>query len=190
MFTALWSRDRYLAAKRYMPAESRFEVLFGGPHVSLPSFRRAGMRQGDWICPIHVHAGTLHVLGRMQVREIVDLWKWQLDNPARARELGKFDLSVSLEPRPTEGPRLALYYLAPTCTDEAAVGEHGTAFLSDLTFPPGKLTEIRYVSRRGDRPIKHVTDEKITSISSLQGIYRLSAASQEMFRMLVDGAAG
>jgi len=47
------------------------DVLFGGPHSSEPSFRRATVQTGDLLYPIGVCDQVLYVLGRMRVREIV-----------------------------------------------------------------------------------------------------------------------
>jgi hypothetical protein len=46
-------------------------VLFGGPHTSEPSFRRATVQPGDLLYPIGVCDQVLYVLGRMRVQEIV-----------------------------------------------------------------------------------------------------------------------
>ncbi|MFG2045618.1 hypothetical protein [Dactylosporangium sp. NPDC048998] len=48
------------------------EVMFGGPHLSEPSFLRAKVSAGDVLYPIGVHRQVLLVFGRMRVREIVE----------------------------------------------------------------------------------------------------------------------
>src|SRR3569833_3042161 len=80
-FTVLWSQDRCADLRRQGQTGARLELLFGGPHVSQPSFRRAGVRPGDYVYPIHLHSGELFVLGRLRVREIVPLEQYIRRNP-------------------------------------------------------------------------------------------------------------
>jgi hypothetical protein len=83
-----------------------------------------------------------------------------------------------------------LHYLAPTCTEEVAVGEEGTSIRLDNAVPPDMLERLRFRSRRGERPLKHVENGRLKSIVSLQGIYRLSEASAAEFETLVLGGTG
>jgi hypothetical protein len=46
-------------------------VLFGGPHHSEPSFRRATVQPGDVLYPIGFCDQVLYLLGRMRVQQIV-----------------------------------------------------------------------------------------------------------------------
>ena len=46
-------------------------VLFGGPHLSEPSFRRAGVKVGDLLYPVAVSNRRVHVVARMRVREML-----------------------------------------------------------------------------------------------------------------------
>ena len=49
----------------------RLTVLFGGPHTSEPSFRRATVQPGDLLYPVGVCDQVLYVLGRMRVQQVV-----------------------------------------------------------------------------------------------------------------------
>ncbi len=48
-------------------------MLFGGPHTSEPSFRRACVRPSDTIYPIAGRDGILYVLGCTRVQRILTL---------------------------------------------------------------------------------------------------------------------
>ena len=187
-YTTLWSRDRVEAATRHAGPAFRFDVLFGGPHVSLPSFRRAGVAPGDWVYPISVRAGAMHVLGRMRVTRVVSVDEFRRLEVDRAAKVGSFDLAVRIDGAPQD-PSLWNTFLAPTCVNEVLLGEHGAPLLLDATVPPEDVRELRYTSRRGERPIKHVgPDGRITAIASLQGVYRLSDMSAERLAAVVERA--
>src|SRR5262245_31377434 len=109
--------DRWLGALAV--GHKPLPVLFGGPHLSEPSFRRAGVRVGDLVYPVAVSNRRAHVIGRMRVREM---------------------LLVGM----TDGPTLidqrfpqfkAWKMLAPTCTEEVVIGTEGTSLRADLEIP-------------------------------------------------------
>ena len=186
-YTTLWSRDRVEAAVRHAGPAFRFEALFGGPHVSLPSFRRAGVVAGDWVYPVAVRAGALHVLGRMRAARLVSVDEFRALEVGQAAKVGPFDLAARRHP----GEQVLWNaFLAPTCVDEVLLGADGSPFLPGLTAPPEVVRAVRFTSRRGERPIKHVSAEgRITAIASLQGVYRLSDDSAEQLAALVEDAA-
>jgi hypothetical protein len=163
--------DRWLSAvavgHRLLP------VLFGGPHLSEPSFRRAGVRVGDVIYPIAVSNRRVHVVGRVQVREMV--------------LLGQEDGPTLIEQRFPEYREWK--FLAPTCTEEVVIGMNGTAPRLDLEIPRDVLDRLRFRSLRGERKLKHLKDGELTSSIGLQGIYRLSAESAADFAELVESPA-
>ena len=51
-YTVFWTIDRWLGALSV--GHKPLPVLFGGPHLSEPSFRRAGVRVGDLLYPVGV----------------------------------------------------------------------------------------------------------------------------------------
>lgn len=181
-YTTLWNRDRVEAARRHAPADFRFEVLFGGPHQSLPSFRRAGVRPGDWIYPVQVRDFMLHVLGRMRVARVLTLAEFAAEFPDRAAGVGRvgFDERVgALRPE--------LVYLAPTCTEDVVLGEEGTPLWFDLTVPGEAVAQLKYRSRRGERAVKHVVDGRVKSHVSFDGVYRLAPESADVLADVVRG---
>jgi hypothetical protein len=136
-------------------------VLFGGPHLSEPSFRRAGVNVGDAIYPIAVSNRRVLVVARMRVREMLLLG--QEDGPALIDQ------------------RFPQYrgwkVLAPTCTEEVIVGMEGTVPRADVFLPPEVLQRLTFRSQRRERTLKHVKDGELTSSIGLQGIYRLTTGS-------------
>lgn len=170
-YTVFWTMDRWLSAVAV--GHRPLPVLFGGPHLSEPSFRRAGVRVGDVIYPVAVSNRRMHVVARMQVREML--------------LLGQEDGPTLIEQRFPE--YRAWKFLAPTCTDEVVVGMNGTAPRVDLEVPPELLDRLHFRSQRGERRLKHVKDGELTSSIGLQGIYRLAAASADDLSELISSPA-
>lgn len=148
-------------------------VLFGGPHASEPSFRRATVQPGDLLYPIGVGNQVLYVLGRMRVRQIVPV-----DD----------DLELLQE-------YLARYqawrFLAPTCTSEVVIGHQGTGVLLDRPLPGQILQRLTYRPRRGPRPVRHVSEDgRLVHPSGVQGIYRLAESSAADLEAILAGPPG
>jgi hypothetical protein len=205
-YTVFWAQDRCNALRRLDGAGKPLDTLFGGPHTSEPSFRRATVRPGDDLYPIAVRTGTLYVLGRVRVRRILALEEyvterddlfapylreppaWVLERghpgltPRYVQALEAFDRLREAQPE--------FRYLAPTCTDEAVDCEDGAPLRLDLAIPPDMLARLRYRSRRRERDLsKDIRDGKLVRSIGVQGIYRLSEASAREFEALVAGVA-
>jgi hypothetical protein len=167
-YTVFWTMDRWLAAVAV--GHRPLPVLFGGPHRSEPSFRRAGVRVGDTIYPIAVSNRRVYVVARMRVREML--------------LLGQEDGPTLIDQR---FPQFRAWkFLAPTCTEEVIIGMEGTAPRADLELTAAMLERLTFRSQRGERPLKQVKDGELTSTLALQGIYRLSATSADQFGDLID----
>ena len=183
-YTTLWSAHRWQLVTRYNQVGARLEVLFGGPHISHPRFRRYGVKPGDYVYPIMAHKGALFVLGRMRVKEILSLEDYVEQYPDVLATTPRY-----MTPFITFDKYLDRYpekrYLAPTCTDEVVVGEEGTPIRHDVRVPPGLLDRLRYRSQRRERAIKHVVDGRLKSVISLHGIYRLSEESAREIEALL-----
>jgi hypothetical protein len=177
-YTELWSSHRITLLKKARQEGARLEVLFGGPHSSLPSHKRYGVKAGDYIYPIRVDKGVMYILGRMRVREILTLEEYIESNPQMFEGIAKDpeypDLTLS---RYMERHRERIY-LAPTCTEEAVVGEEGTPIKLGIAVPGDVLERLEYRSQRGVRKPK-VKDGKLQNWMSVWGIYRLTQASAE-----------
>ncbi len=185
-YTVLWSRAQIQWFKNWNPPGTRLEVMFGGPHTSEPGFRRFGVRAGDLIYPVLVYKGVVYALGRMRVKRLISLEEYFASCP---------DVFAGCEPGPYAMATFENYlrlhperrFLAPSCTDEVAIGEDGTSIRLDLAIPPELLQSLCFVSRRGERPLKHVENGSLTSSIGLQGgYYRLHEKSaHDMERLLL-----
>lgn len=167
-YTVFWTMDRWLGALAV--GHKPLPVLFGGPHLSEPSFRRAGVKVGDLLYPVAVMNHQVYVIGRMRVREM---------------------LLIAQEDGPTlidqRFPQFKAWkLLAPTCTEEVVVGAEGTTLRADLAIPPDMLGRLTFRSQRGERPLKYVRDGELTRSVGLHGIYRLSAGSAEDLAQLIE----
>jgi hypothetical protein len=169
-YTVYWPQERWRHAM--LAGQARLTVLFGGPHSSEPSFRRAGVRAGDVLYPIGVCDRSLYVFGRLRVRQL-DV----ADNDAPiAQYFARF---------PT------WRFLAPTCTDEVVLGEEGTSIVLDRAVPGDVLKRLTYRPRRGPRPIRHVSEDgRLVRAISVQGVYRLAEASATDLDAVLTGPPG
>ena len=190
-YTTLWSNDRIQQIKKHHQEGSRLEILFGGPHTSEPSFRRYGVQEGDYIYPIRVYKGVLYVIARMKVKRLISLVEYIEQYPQIFAQCEK-----SQWPTVTFGSYLALHpeklYLAPTCTDEVAIGEEGTPIRLDVMMPPDLLERLRFRSRKKERGLQQIVNGRLMSVMSLQGgIYRLTEQSaQEIQALLMQDQRG
>jgi hypothetical protein len=167
-YTVFWNMDRWLNAVSV--GHKPLPVLFGGPHLSEPSFRRAGVKIGDAVYAVAVSSRRVHVVARMRVRELL--------------LLGEEDGPTLIDQR---FPQFRAWkFLAPTCTDEVVIGMEGTAPRSDLALPPEILERLTFRSQRGERRLRHVKNGELTSSIGLQGIYRLAEASVPDLAALID----
>nr|WP_240929343.1 hypothetical protein [Streptomyces coryli] len=149
-------------------AGQRLTILFGGPHQSLPSFRRAGVEAGDRIVPLRARRGRLHVLGTMEVARI-------LPYEDAGQDLADDDYTKLLHWKP----------LKTGCVSEVLIGPPGSVLDFDTTVPPKLLEQLTFTSRRGERQLKHVEDGRLLRSISLQGIYRLAPTSAAALRQLI-----
>jgi hypothetical protein len=204
VYTMFWTRERCDSLRRLGWAGRPLETLFGGPHTSEPSFKRACVRPGDDVYPISVRAGILYVLGRVRVRRIlaledyvehaVDLFAPYLEEPpAWVFESRGFSLSPRFVQATEAFDRYraahpAIQALAPTCTDEAVECEDSTPLRFDLAVPPDMLARLRFRSRRRERDLhKYLRDGRLMQSLGVQGIYRLSEPSARELEALVLG---
>lgn len=171
-YSVYWPQKRWLAAA--VVAGQRLPVLFGGPHASEPSFRRAAVKPGDLLYPVGVRDQVLYVFARMQVADII---------------------AVNGAGQPRLEDYLAGYqgwrFLASMCTTEVVIGEEGTAVCLDRPVPGEILKRLIYRPRRGPRPVKHVSPDGMLMHSlGMQGIYRLAESSEADLRAILTGPAG
>ncbi|MFE5483812.1 hypothetical protein [Streptomyces sp. NPDC056527] len=167
-YTTLWTNDlcRYLERSGY--GGLRLTMLFGGPHQSLPSFERAGVKPGDTIYPVRAFRTRLHVLGAMEVSRIIPY-------EDAGAELDDEDYAKLLDWRALKAGGVS----------EVLLGPPGSPLAFDTVVPADLLARLTFTSRRGERRLKHVEDGRLMRSASVQGIYRLAADSAAELRQLV-----
>lgn len=201
-YTVFWTKARCDALRRAENVGKPLHTLFGGPHTSEPSFRRATVQPGDDLYPITVRAGVLYILGRVTVGRILTLADYVFERqslfapyitepPAWALEPGRSSLSPRYVQASQAFDRLLkaspeYRYLAPSCTEEAVECVDGTPMRLDCAVSPDLLARIRYRSRRAERDLsKYICDGRLSGILGVQGIYRLSDETAREFAALV-----
>jgi hypothetical protein len=170
-YSVYWPQERW---RRAAGVAQHLTVLFGGPHTSEPSFRRATVQPGDLLYPIGVCDQVLYVFGRMRVQEIVAV------DGSDQRLLDEYFARYS-------GWR----FLAPSCTTEVVIGAEGTRVHLDRPVPGEIIKRLTYQPRRGLRPVKHVSEDgRLIHALSVQGIYRLAESSTADLETVLTGAPG
>jgi hypothetical protein len=168
-YSVYWPRQRWRRATGVCQC---LAVLFGGPHLSEPSFRRAAVQSGDLLSDRRLQSGPVRV--RPDARPA--------DRPGR-RGPG----TAAGIPRPVR----CLGFLAPTCTTEVVIGAGGTGIMLDRPMPGEILQRLTYRPRRGPRPVRHVSDDGLLLHSiSVQGIYRLAGSSAADLEAILAGPPG
>ncbi len=182
-FTIYWARDRAEALKSLPKTAGMSKVLFGGPHQSQPSFRRAGVKAGDLVYPISISHGRLQILGMVSVNTIVD---------AADVMPSQFGLHVQNNNEQwilDSGWPEEFFYkvLCVTCVDEALLALTHDGPFDALYLSEQATDKLTFQNRRSMRKPKGVEDGKIKMSLPFQGIYRLSTASADAFSQAVRG---
>ncbi|MFE1906047.1 hypothetical protein ACFW96_20630 [Streptomyces gardneri] len=167
-YTTLWTNSLCRELERSGRAGQRLTMLFGGPYQSLPSFLRAGVRPGDRIYPVRAHRTRLHVLGVLEVADIVP-----------------YEIAGSALPDDDYMKLLDWRLLKTGWVTEVLVGPPGAPLSFDTVVPGDLLERLTYTSRRGERVLKHVEDGRLLRSAGLQGIYRLAAGSADELDQLI-----
>jgi len=177
-YTAFWSNERCKLIRKYHLEGTLLDTLFGGPHTSEPSFRRAGVKPGGTTYPIRVYRGSVYIIASMRVREIISIEEYIERNPEMFSDFAHSPwASVTFDDYIKRHPEKRI--LAPTCTEEAILGCEGTPIRLDLIISPDLLERLRFRSQRRERGLKHIEAGRLTRAISIQGIYRLSEQSAE-----------
>jgi hypothetical protein len=167
-YSVYWSQDRWRRLAGYV---CPLTVLFGGPHTSGPSFRKATVQSGDVLYPIGVRGGVLYVFGRMRVRQITEVDEAELESYF------------------TGDPMSRLF--APYCTTELVLGTDGTQIHFDRSVPRDLLRRLTFQAGDDPRPITHVSDDgALMSPVGLQGICRLAEGSARDLETVLLGPPG
>jgi hypothetical protein len=183
-FTVLWGADVCEGLIESGEIGKPLTVIFGGEHQSIPSLSRFKVKPGDHVFPIRLYKRCLYVIARLTISKIIPLEEYFATELCVSKDdlrMNAWDLQDKLlKEQPEMGHRLPY-----GCVFEAGLG-HGTPMTLDRVVPPATAEKIRYCSRKGERPIKHITNGQITHASSISGgVYRLSPDSAKFFHALV-----
>ncbi|MEC7298111.1 MAG: hypothetical protein VXW43_05455 [Pseudomonadota bacterium] len=169
----------YLSAHRakalgLVPQGVGFTCFFGGPHLGLPSFRRAKVQPGDRLYPVSVAGGQLLLLGAATVETISD------EPDIHPRDFAPhLDMAVTERWIARSGWPAPAFFgaLCPTCATEALTLTDSLGPFRPRPLPAADLEAFTFLNARGTRRPDGVTDGKITKPLAFQGIYRLAPHS-------------
>ena len=184
-YTVFWTNDYCRQLRKAGDLGKPLRIVFGGSHQSQPALTKFGVHPGDWVYPIRVDKGQLFMVAGMQVKSFVGVSEYVSDIlrlPVAYNGLHTFQLIDRLKSDHPEWGHL----LPWGCLVEVAVGHNGASIRLDRLVPRDVVEQLRFVSRRGERPIKHLEAGVIKSSMGLQGgVYRLSTASALEFARLL-----
>lgn len=182
-FTVLWNADRIKLARLLVGKPVPF--LCGGPHTSQPSFSRAGVKPGDCVYPIYVHKKALHIMARFVVGSFTTPEALIAGRRDLFPEGTRSDWHFENRDHPAESlPWLrALWW---TCADEVLLPQESSLLALTPRLPVAALERLTYVSKKSLRGVRGIKNGELTSIVSLQGVYRLSLDSAADFAGVVD----
>ena len=175
-FLVLWSKERHRQLRRAAEQQSRLRVVFGGPHLSLPSFTRFGVRPGDRILPVFAQNRRLHLMCGATIHAIQPIRPFLQSRFGITEEQAAGSLWSVWPELKRRHPEVA-YLRDDECVEEAAICE-STLLRFDRIVPPAILMRMMFCSSRGERPLKQVQDGNLQSTVSIQnGYYRLASHS-------------
>lgn len=189
-FTVLWTKEHCQEIRKAGEEGKPLTVLFGGNHQSCPSLARAGLRRGDFVFPLMVREGILHIVAGTVVNEFISLDSYLVDHllldRAELEGLPEYRLREVLKRLGIAGHRLPY-----GCGIETLLVEYSTPIRFDVVVPPESLESFVFHPRKATpMALRHVKDGKLKNSLSLQGnIRRLSDETAGMLLKLVGLAA-
>lgn len=187
-FLVLWPKERHRQLRRIAEQQPRLNVIFGGPHLSLPSFTRFGVRPGDRIFPVFAQDRQLHLMCGATICDVQPIRSFLKSRFGVTEEQAAGSL-WSVWPELKRRYPEAAYLRDDECVDEAALCE-STPLRFDRVVPPAVLMRLTFCSSKGERPLRQVEDGKLTSTVSIQnGYFRLAPDSaNDLESLLADGS--
>lgn len=154
-------------------------VVFGGPHVSLPTLGK--IRAGDIIYPISIKNNKLYLIARMEVGEIVDAGNYLNEHGFGSDEMWDSSYTRIIQDNPSLGHRIP-----KTCADQAAIAKSGTRMRFDFEVPMLVLEKLSFGPTKGKEKMLTITNGKLPSFQ-LQGHFRrLSLESNNLVETLMS----
>jgi hypothetical protein len=180
-FTVYWSKSRVDIARGWL-ASHPIPFLCGGPHISQPSFSRAGVKPGDTVYPITLRGPNIHLLASFTVDRIIPVDEFIEHRPDlyplsdRGRWIGEtLDLAAK---------RLSWHRaLCWTCTEHVLVPVASSAVSLRCIIPTDCLSRLTFRSQKAERLLRWSKDGKTPLLGSIDRIYRLADESAEDLRL-------
>lgn len=166
-YLVLWAQDRCRLVKKAGDTGKMLQVLYGGPHISAPSFRRYGVAPGDWVNVGAFKDGVLYIVARMRVTAILGVGEYFRKHLGMSRPKPSYDALLSGE-TPT-APTVFGHQSPPDCVTEAVIGEEATPIRFDVAVPVDVLTALRFRNKRNQERGLKVVDGKLKGILGMQG---------------------
>ena len=165
-YLVLWAQDRCRQVRQAGDTGKMLQVLYGGPHISAPSFKRYGVAPGDWVNVGAFKNGVLFIVARMRVTAILGVGEFFRDHLHNAVPLG--------------------HQSPPDCVTEAVIGEEATPIRFDVAVPIDVLTALRFRNKRNQERGLKVEDGKLKGITGMQGhVMRFTPDSARAIETLV-----
>lgn len=186
-YTVLWTNDHCQRLKKAGDEGKKLNVVFGGIHLSAPSFRKARVESGDFVYPLRVYKGTLFVVARLKIKTYISLEEYVVQFLGLSAEeiSGLYEYQIK-ELVGSKFPCLG-QELPYGCGIEVLLGEEGTPIRLDNAVLPAQLEAITFCSKRGRQGLKFIENGRIKNTLSLQGNIRcLCPESAKYFEGLVS----
>ena len=166
-YLIFWKKDKIKQILRNGD-KGPLSVLYGGPHQSQPAFGKVGV--GDRVYPITVIDGTMYLLGRMTIHEVVDAEEYlhnvlRISNPDYMWDTYWFKHKNEVTHR-----------IPTTCADHAALGNDGT-ILSMREVPAAIAMQLCVGPKPGQEVPLKSKDGKMSTVGLIGYYRRLSYSS-------------
>jgi hypothetical protein len=187
-FNTYWPADYVSRIRKAGDIGSPLKVVFGGGDTAFRAPSIYGAKAGDVLFPVTVLKKSIHVIGRLEISEIIPIENYIKDVlklPKELCSLPLFDLTQQLLiERPALGHRAPHDYVY-----EAAIG-YGSRISMSCIVPPESLDTLRLVNQKGEaRAVSYISNGQIHKAIGLQGhCYRLCDRSAALFSRLVEEA--
>lgn len=157
-------------------------ALFGGPHQSMPSFVRYRVRPDDSVFVVRLVGGVLHLVSRVDVREVISLEAWLQREGLNDESLRAKTFQDPYWPNTWLKHRPNMACLASTCCDDVLVPTRSSEIQFENPIAVEDARTLRVISGKSERSLVKpgVTDGTIRATTMQGHILRLSAASHEL----------
>ena len=183
MYFTLWSKE-YCRWIKKCNDNGPLEVIFGGPHTSLPSIRK--IKIGDTIIPVCIDNGQLFLISSLTVENILspEIYLFSRFNIKKPEK----DLWDMYFIENKEIVTKLVHRIPKTCADIAVIGGNGLAINFSRKIPDKLLPKLLFGPKGKEKQLSGINEEgKILKVFSLKGhIRRLNQESQKVIIELLN----